>query len=112
MCDIHVGREEPGDGAFMNSSSTVDFSNDGAFAESILSIMWPKTAAGAGSFWNYARGNQSVDNSAHYAAYQAHAKRLVARNITSCPQGPACPGRSCDVTTKCGHKYNATSKTK
>ena len=35
------------------NSSLDDTTNDATFAESILSIMWPKTAAGAGSFWNY-----------------------------------------------------------
>ena len=112
MCDLKVGAGgAPPIGASMNSS-TVDLSHaaqtetDERFGRSSMGILWPATAAAAGSFWHYTdSGGAATASGAAHNAYLRHATRLAARNISGvCLQDASCAG-GCTVTTRCGRPY-------
>ncbi|KAK8805401.1 hypothetical protein WA158_002057 [Blastocystis sp. Blastoise] len=72
---------------------------DALFEESMISIMYPRAIAAAGSFWHY-DSNLLVNSTEYKTLYSAANLRLQKRNIFTCPE--EC---YCDELTKCGKKY-------
>ena len=72
---------------------------DREFAASIAGVMFPRTAVGAGSFWNFQPG-LDAKSSAFSAVVRAQNERMAARGLDSCPEGCAC-----ETLTRCGKPY-------
>jgi len=84
----------------MNSSAgSAGGAGDHAFVQSAMNILWPNTAAAAGSFWNF-QPPSSMAMVDVEAAYEAHAARLRERGVVACPAGCVC-----NVTSSCGILY-------
>jgi hypothetical protein len=84
-----------------------DPSQDAAFADSVMGMVWPKGIAGAGAFWNFKKEwlapGQVFDR--QYSEFNEGV--LQARGVSSCPNGCYC-----DELRSCGRWYNQSQQAK
>ena len=74
---------------------------DAEFTRSIVAMIFPGAAVGAGAFWNFNTSAPLLANSTEFAALlEAHTRRLRARGVAACPVG--C---TCDEVSQCGEPY-------
>ena len=72
-------------------------SADDLFHQSIIGVVFPRTAVAAGSFWNYAASAAADDVASAVDVLNA---RLAGRGLPTCPQDCGC-----DAATRCGQQY-------